>query len=72
VVRPGSRGSLRADRRANDVFDARFSATLPGGEDALHFTAGMGLAFSPRFELNLAGDVTSRRVTFSSSFIYRF
>jgi long-chain fatty acid transport protein len=57
---------------ASDVFDARFSATLPGGENAVHYTAGLGLSFSPRFELNLAGDATSRRTTFSSSLIFRF
>lgn len=57
---------------ANDVFDSRFSATLPGGENAVHYTAGIGVALSPRFELNVASDATSRRVTVSSSFIVRF
>ena len=56
----------------NDPFDVRFAATLPGGESLVHFTTGLGLALSPKFEVNLAGDLTSKRKTFSSSVIYRF
>jgi hypothetical protein len=57
---------------ANDQFDVRFSATLPGGEDLVHVTAGVGFSFNPKFELNLAGDFASRRNTASLSTIYRF
>jgi long-chain fatty acid transport protein len=57
---------------ANDQFDTRFLATLPVRDDLFHFTAGLGLAFNPRFEVNVAGDFASRRNTFSTSAIYRF
>ena len=57
---------------ANDQFDVRFTATLPGGEDLLHVTTGAGFVVSRRFEVNLAGDLASKRNTFSMSAIYRF
>jgi len=47
-------------------------ATLPGGEDLVHFTTGLGLALSQKFEVNFAGDFAKKRTTFSSSVIYRF
>ena len=57
---------------ANDPFDIRFAATLPGDEDLVHYTTGLGLSFNPQFELNIAADLTSKRQTISSSVIYRF
>lgn len=57
---------------ANDAFDIRYRATLPGGRDLLHYTAGVGVAVNSTIEVNVAADFTSLRRTFSSSLIYRF
>ena len=57
---------------ANDAFDIRWSATLPGGEDLVHYTTGIGLSFGPQLEFNLGADYASRRTTVASSLIYRF
>jgi hypothetical protein len=46
-------------------------AVLGGGEDQVHFAAGLGLAFE-RFQLDLAVDLSELADTVSVSFISRF
>jgi long-subunit fatty acid transport protein len=57
---------------ANDAFDERYAATLRGSEDLVHYTAGIGLALSSRFELNVGADFAPDRTTVASSVILRF
>jgi long-subunit fatty acid transport protein len=57
---------------ASDAFDVRFAATLPGGDDLVHFTLGGGVSITSRFEINAAADLTSKRKTFATSAVYRF
>lgn len=65
--------AIRYERSpANDGFDVRFSAVLPGGKDLVHYTVGGGVTIGPRVELNAAADFSSRRQTGSVSAVIRF
>ena len=55
-----------------DLTDERFTVYLPGGDDLTHFTFGAGVAPSNRFEVNFAGDVSSRTRIFSALIVVRF
>jgi long-subunit fatty acid transport protein len=57
---------------ANDSFDERFLAALPGGDSVAHVSVGGGLSLSRRFEINAAGDFTSKRRLVSASAVARF
>ena len=57
---------------ANDATDARFQFILPGGEDLWHYTFGVGLPVSRRFEISAAADLTKRTAYASTSIVVRF
>lgn len=57
---------------ANDLYDERLGVSLSSGKDLWHYTLGLGLAISERFEVNVAGDISSRSTIVSSSIIVRF
>ncbi len=53
--------------------DSRFQAVLfQGGDDAIHATAGIGLAFARDFKLDAAVDLADTFDTASLSVVYRF
>lgn len=54
-----------------DLLDQRFAAYLPAGRDLTHVTVGAGMAFSPRYEINGAADLSSRTRVFSLSAVVR-
>lgn len=54
-----------------DVLDERFAAYLPGAGDLTHVTFGVGLALSPRYELNGGADISSRSRVLSVSAVLR-
>jgi long-chain fatty acid transport protein len=54
-----------------DLLDERFAAYLPSAEDVTHVTFGAGMAFSPRYEINGAVDLSSRSRVFSLSAVLR-
>jgi long-subunit fatty acid transport protein len=54
-----------------DLLDQRFAAYLPGAADLTHVTFGAGVAFSPRYEINGAADLSSRTRVFSLSAVMR-
>lgn len=56
----------------NPFFNDLFSSALEGGEDLLHYTAGVGFSLNRHLEINLAGDFTTRNRLWSSSAIFRF
>ena len=64
--------AVRYESTTADLTDERFTAYLPGGDDLTHFTFGAGVAPSNRFEVNFAGDVSSRTRIFSASIVVRF
>lgn len=53
------------------VFNERFAAALSTGKSLVHYTGGIGLSLSPRFELNGGFDVTTRSRTVSASCVIR-
>ena len=57
---------------SGDQLDTRFRFILPGGEELWHYTFGLGLPFSQRFEFNAAADLTNRSRYASASAIIRF
>jgi hypothetical protein len=57
---------------ANDSTDILMSATLPGGEDLVHYSFGAGIAFANRFEINAAADISSRTNYVTTSMVVRF
>lgn len=57
---------------ANDRLDALYSATLPGGDDLVHFTFGGGIVFSNHVEVNAGADVSSRTTAVTGSAVVRF
>jgi long-subunit fatty acid transport protein len=52
--------------------EQRYAAYLPGEDGLSHFTFGAGLPVSPRFELNAAADLSSRRNFYSVFAVFRF
>lgn len=57
---------------ANDAFDERFSAALPGADNLMHLTFGGGLSLSRQVEVNGAADFASQRRLVSGSAVFRF
>jgi long-subunit fatty acid transport protein len=57
---------------ANDRLDALYSATLPGGDDLVHYTAGGGIVLTSRIELNAGADFSSRTTYVTASAVFRF
>jgi long-chain fatty acid transport protein len=57
---------------ANDSFDERLSVALSQGKDLVHYTFGAGVPITERFEVNGAGDITSRTRVYSASVVVRF
>jgi long-chain fatty acid transport protein len=45
---------------AADALDTLMNATLPGGDDVLHYTFGGGVNWSRRLNINVAADLSSR------------
>jgi long-subunit fatty acid transport protein len=56
----------------NSETDTRFQFILPGGEDLWHYTFGIGLPVSRRFEFNAGADITKSSSYVSASIIVRF
>jgi long-chain fatty acid transport protein len=57
---------------ANDNIDAFYFATLPGGDDTVHFTFGVGVVWSELFEVHVGSDLSSRSRQLTASFVKRF
>jgi long-subunit fatty acid transport protein len=57
---------------ARDSTDVFYEATLPGGEDVMHFTFGVGLVWSELFEVHVGSDLSSRSKLLTMSFVARF
>ena len=57
---------------ANDRADERYAAYLAQRGPRAHVTAGGGVSFSRRLELNIAGDFSSHNVIASASIVARF
>jgi len=55
-----------------DQTDERFAAYLPGSDAASHVTFGGGVPISTKFEINGAGDISSKRSFLSISAVVRF
>jgi hypothetical protein len=53
------------------LFDERLGASLSTGEDLVHYTGGVGVSLSPRFELNGGFDLTTRSRVISVSCVIR-
>jgi hypothetical protein len=53
------------------LFNERLGAALSTGRDLVHYTAGVGVSLSPRFELNGGFDLTSRSRVISASCVIR-
>jgi hypothetical protein len=64
---PAGSSSTPVDR----LFDERLSTALSTGANQVHYTAGVGLTFHPRLELNAGVDLGSKTRLFSVSFIVR-
>jgi hypothetical protein len=45
---------------------------LSQGKDLVHYTFGAGVPITERFEVNGAGDITSRTRVYSASVVVRF
>ncbi len=79
--RPGIRAGLWFDpdhsvryspTEANDLLDERISATLSSGRDLWHYTFGAMLALTPRIDLSVGVDRSSRSTLLSTSVSVRF
>lgn len=57
---------------ALDRVDLLYAATLPGGDDLVHFTFGGGIVFSNQFEFNAGADFSSRTTAVTASAVVRF
>jgi hypothetical protein len=53
------------------LFNELLSASLSTGKDLIHYTGGVGVSLSPRFELNGGFDLTSRSRVISASCVIR-
>jgi len=53
------------------IFDERLNVALSTGKNLVHYTGGLGLSLSPRFELNGGFDITTRSRTLSVSCVIR-
>jgi long-subunit fatty acid transport protein len=63
--------SMPATTITDRLFDERLRAALSTGKDLLHYTGGVGVSLSPRFELNGGFDLTSRSRVISVSCVIR-
>jgi len=57
---------------SNSAVDIRLKATLPGGEDLVHYTFGFGMPLAPAFEFNIGADLSKERRYVSASVVARF
>jgi long-subunit fatty acid transport protein len=57
---------------ANDATDVLLKATLPGGENLVHYTFGAGIALANRVEINGGADLSSRTTYITASAVVRF
>ena len=57
---------------ANDSLDVLLKATLPGGENLVHYSFGGGIAATNRLELNAAADISTRTTYLTASAVFRF
>lgn len=56
----------------NDDVDALLRATLPGGENLVHYTLGAGVALTDHLEMNTGADVSRRTASVTASAVWRF
>ena len=57
---------------ANDPTDKLYAATLPGGDDVVHYTVGGGIVLSNNVELNAGADWSKRTTAVTASAVVRF
>jgi long-chain fatty acid transport protein len=57
---------------ANDPTDLLYAATLPGGDDVLHYTVGGGIVLSNNVEVNAGADWSKRTTAITASAVVRF
>jgi long-chain fatty acid transport protein len=57
---------------AGDNIDRLYGATLPGGEDVMHYTVGGGIVLSNRIEINAGVDWSKRTTAVTASAVVRF
>lgn len=57
---------------ALDRLDLLYQATLPGGDDVVHYTFGGGIVLSPHIEVNAGADFSSRTTYVTASAVVRF
>ena len=57
---------------ANDAVDVLLRATLPGGENLVHYTFGAGVALTNRIEFNAGADLSRRTTYVTASGVVRF
>ena len=57
---------------ANDPTDLLYSATLPGGDDVVHYTVGGGIVLSNNIEVNGGADWSKRTTAITASAVVRF
>ena len=55
----------------NDAYAVLFSALFSTGDDEIHYSAGLGMAFES-FQIDAAIDISDRVDTFSLSGVVRF
>jgi long-subunit fatty acid transport protein len=65
------RPSMSATSINDRLFDERIGVALSTGKNLVHYTGGLGLSLSPRFELNGGFDITTRGRTLSASCVVR-
>ena len=65
------RPSMPATSIEDRLFNERLGVALSTGKNLVHYTGGLGLSLSPRFELNGGFDVTTRSRTISASCVVR-
>jgi hypothetical protein len=56
----------------SDASDLRYQFILPGADDLWHYTFGVGLPVSRRFEISAGADLTKRSAYASASIVVRF
>jgi long-chain fatty acid transport protein len=56
---------------ADRLFNERLGVALSTGKNLVHYTGGLGLSISPRFEVNGGFDITTRSRTVSASCVIR-
>jgi long-subunit fatty acid transport protein len=57
---------------ANDALDVLLRATLPGGQNLVHYTFGAGVALTNRIEFNAGADLSRRTTYVTASGVVRF